>query len=362
MVRAKRMEYGIVIRIGMFLSAWLFWAAVVSQIGHAVLRFPVYFKGSNVTELITSTDYRFQNRFMGTLNRYGQFANLYREEYSTALPGLSYTSMGEFGSRHMVPQGICIAGDYMLITAYDNKKVENSVIYVLSNRDPSDRSFLVTLILPDKNHVGGIAFDGSNVWIAKSTSGYVSALPYELIEEAAASGLDSYRVESYGQNLYCGVTASFVSYYDNRLWVGTYRSSLSGTGALNCYRLEQEGDTTRLLWESAVEIPAYAQGIAFLEQEDKTFVLLSTSCGRYRDSKVYLYELEQDSGEFVALTQAAQYRFPPMAEELATDGDHTYVVFESAATCYSGAGYGRCIYPVDRISALSNQEMLAGLP
>ncbi len=361
MVRARRMEYGIVIRIGMFLTACLFWAAVISQIGYVVLRFPVFFTDRSVTEPITSTDYRFQKRFAGTIKRYGQFANLYREEYSTALPGLSYTSMGDIGSHHMVPQGICIAGDYMLITAYDNKKVEKSVVYVLSNRDASARGFLVTLILPDQNHVGGITFDGSNVWIAKSTSGYVSSLPYELIEEAAASGRDSYRVESYGQNLYCGVTASFVSYYNERLWVGTYRSSLSGTGTLNCYRLEQEEDTTRLLWESAAEIPAYAQGIAFLEQENTTYALLSTSCGRYRDSKVYLYELKQDSGEF-ALTQAAQYRFPPMAEELATDGDYTYVVFESAASCYSNPGYGRCIYPVDRISALSNQELLAGLP
>ena len=361
MVWTRHREYGIITRMGMFLTAWLFWAAVISQIGQNLLRSPIFYRNFSPAESLTSTGYRFPEGFARTVKRYGQFERLYREEYSTALPGLSYTSMGEAGSRHMVPQGICIAGDYMLITAYDNKKTEKSVVYVLSNRGDGTHSFLTTLILPDKNHVGGIAFDGDNVWIAKSTSGYVSALPYGLIEEAAACGQDSFRVEAYEQNLYCGVTASFVSYYDDRLWVGTYRSPAGRTGALNSYRMEREGDTVRLQWESAAEIPAYAQGIAFLQKEDRTYALISTSCGRYRDSRVYLRELVQGEGEF-SLAPVTEYRFPPMAEEVASDGEHTYVIFESAATCYSNPGYGRCAYPVDRVSALSNRAMLTGLP
>ena len=108
----------------------------------------------------------------------------------------------------------------MLITAYDKEKEHNSVIYILSNEDPTEREFLAALILPDQNHVGGITCDGSRVWIAKSTTGYLSVISLERIREAAASGEETVFLGDYDAQLYCGVTASFVSYQDQRLWVG----------------------------------------------------------------------------------------------------------------------------------------------
>lgn len=359
MVRARHMECGVILKAGMILTAWLFWAAVCSQIGHAVFRFPVFSTDSRSTAIMTSTDYRFQERFLRTLKRYGQFQSMYQEEYSTAIPGLAYTSLNGTGSRQMVPQGICIAGDYMLITAYDSSGKENSVVYVLSNEDATNRSFLTTLILPDKNHVGGITFDGRNLWIAKSTTGYVSGLPYDLLKEAVATGDDNYTVASYSENLYCGVTASFISYGEDRLWIGTYRFGGTGCGMLYSYRLGTSQEGMYLERESATQIPPYAQGVTFLEEQNDAYMLLSTSCGRYNDSKVYLYQMyeAQDGPGFLEL---ARYNFPPMAEELVSDGVNTYFLFESAATCYGAARYYRCTYPVDRISALSNQQLLAG--
>lgn len=359
MGRTTRMEYSVIIRIGMVVTAWLFWAAVCSQIGHAVFRFPVLPIDGRATELMTSIDYRYQNLFDGTLNRYRQFDNMYLDEFSTAIPGLSYTSLTDSASRHMVPQGVCFAGDYMLITAYDSTKKENSVVYVLSNQDKTNRTFLTTLVLPDQNHVGGIAFDGEYIWVAKSLSGYISALPYELVEEAVASESFSFPVEAYAWNLYCGVPASFVSYYDERLWVGTYRSPSDGMGALQSYRLNQEGSDISLQWESTIQIPSCAQGAAFLEEDDQTYLLLTTSRGRHSDSNVYLYEMYETEAEPL-LIERGSYIFPPMAEELVTDGTYTYVLFESAATCYSTSMYNKCLYPVDRVSALSNRQLLGG--
>ena len=50
-------------------------------------------------------------------------------------------------------------------------------------------------------------------------------------------------------------------------------------------------------------------------------------------------------------------KFPPMAEELVCDGENMYFLFESSATCYSALAYAKCKYPVDRICALSTQEL-----
>ena len=58
----------------------------------------------------------------------------------------------------MVPQGMCIAEQYTLITAYDSDEAAKSVIYVLD----FNKNLVKTLILPDSYHVGGIAYDTAN--------------------------------------------------------------------------------------------------------------------------------------------------------------------------------------------------------
>lgn len=344
----------------MVITAW-FLAAAFSRWGnHAVFSFPQFSMDDRSLELLTSTEFRYQDRFEKTLSRYARFKDMYLEEMSTAVPGLEYTNMEGAGSTQMVPQGICIAGDYMLITAYDNEKLQKSVIYVLSNGAGVKNSFLTTIVLPDKNHVGGIAFDGQNIWIAKSTSGYCSRISMEEIELAVASGSDCYRLDAYAENVYCGVTASFVTCYAGRLWVGTYRSRMSGKGMLSCYRLVENENGTGLQWEYSMDIPSCAQGISFVEQEGRSYMMLTTSCGRYCDSTVYLYgTVLRDSG--MDLRLCGRYQFPPMAEELVSDGTNTYFLFESAATCYSTNNYRKCSYPVDRVCAISTQDLLSGM-
>ena len=98
------------------------------------------------------------------------------------MPGLESTDILGESCGYMVPQGICIAGDYMLVTAYDSgdfyknpkqgaHKINPSVLYVLSNQTPGSRELLTTIVLPDRNHVGGVAFDGKNIWNRKGTVG-----------------------------------------------------------------------------------------------------------------------------------------------------------------------------------------------
>lgn len=345
----------------------------------------------------TSTGYRYEEKFQRTLKKYQQFEAMYEEELSTAVPGLEATNVLGSICDQMVPQGICIAGDYMLVTAYDNMKnyaqktkqqkyeVSNSVLYVLSNEDPENRKLMTTIVLPDINHVGGVTFDGENVWIAKSTSRQCSMISYDVIEEAVQSGEESYQLAQYDQNVNCGAVASFISYHDDKLWIGTYSNRISGMGALRSYEIvkkdTEKGVEYQLVRQEELVIPGFANGVAFLESsgayehtelsedcvgaadgqnslEKKTYMAVSTSKGRYFDSKIYFYEIIKDSNtgkNFYHCYNSC--KFPPMAEELVCDGENTYFLFESSATCYSTLSYQKCSYPVDRICALSTSDL-----
>lgn len=307
----------------------------------------------------TSTSYRYSEIFTDVLSRYEQFEEFYCGEYSTAIPGLENTSFAVSSTDQMVPQGICIAWEYMLITAYDKEGEENSVIYVLSDQDASDRKLLTTIVLPDQNHVGGITCDGSRVWIAKSTTKYISMITCERIREAVELGQDTVFLKEYDAELYCGVTASFISYQDQRLWIGTSQSFLTKKGQLTVFRMLEDGKQFRLARQFTMEIPAHSQGISFVENNGQTYLLLNTSNGRFRDSVLYVYE-EFINDEQVILREKSQYIFPPMVEELTSDGSYTYCLFESAATCYSTVSGMKCKYPVDRVCALENRLLVEG--
>ncbi|MEG0963206.1 MAG: hypothetical protein RSF88_10145 [Lachnospiraceae bacterium] len=317
----------------------------------------------------TSTEYRYEQEFQKTIRKYNQFGTTYQEKNSTAIPGLIATDVLGNVCEQMVPQGICIAGDYMIVSAYDNiaayageKKqknyeVNNSVLYILSNQDPSNRKLLTTMVLPDINHVGGVAFDGARVWIAKSTTKQCSTIDYNEIKTAANSGADSYWLSEYTDNVKCGAVASFLTYYNDKLWVGTYSNLISGMGTLRSYDITNE-ESLQLVKQEEIQIPGYANGVAFMENGTDTYMAVSTSKGRYYDSNIYFYQVEKDmiSGNSIYYCYNS-CKFPPMAEELICDGENTYFLFESSATCYSTQTYQKCAYPVDRICALSTEHL-----
>lgn len=347
-------------------AAW--WLLETGARTPAVVSFLHNLEKTAAVQGFTSTDFRYDQKFQKTLNRYQQFSSFYQDEYSTAIPGLRTTEVLDSVCTQMVPQGICIAKDYMLVTAYDNtravlgKKAQsyvtnNSVLYVLSNEEPKRRKLLTTIVLPDINHVGGITFDGSRVWIAKSTTRKCSVIDYDVIQAAAESGSSSYQLEKYDQTVECGAVASFIAYHDDRIWVGTYSNRISGMGTLRSYDIK-EGKNLRLVKREELSIPGYANGVSFMEYGDKSYMAVSASKGRMFDSRIYFYQVEKDLHQDRNLYYCYKScKFPPMAEELICDGENTYFLFESSATCYSTGTYTGCSYPVDRICALSTTEL-----
>ncbi len=89
------------------------------------------------------------------------------------MPGLAPTADDDWTKdyiqcNNLCPQGVCIAGNYMLTTAYCMDNVHNSCIFVYNNKTGE---FLKTLVLKDqKSHVGGITYDekAKNIWVCHS--------------------------------------------------------------------------------------------------------------------------------------------------------------------------------------------------
>ncbi len=313
----------------------------------------------------TSTGYRYDDGFAMTLNNYAALSEIYLEERSFATPGLVSTNILGNASNQMVPQGICKAGDYILISAYDStskkwlqngRKVQNSVIYIMSENG----EFLNTLVLPDVNHVGGLTFDGRNVWIAKSGNKTCSLVSYDVIKMAAEHADKSVQLDDYLADMHCDRDASFVEYHDGKLWIGTFSGKKNGYSEVGIYEIGDADNAYKLRELNTLKLPAKAQGLSFYEVNGEEYIIVSTSYGRKNNSIYYMYKLDVVE-DVQLLTYRGKCEMPPMSEGVFNDGVFSYMVFESAATKYSTNSYYRCEYPIDRICVVENEKLLQNM-
>lgn len=269
------------------------------------------------------------------------FAKAVDYSKSVVIPGLITTNVGGFSSTAMCPQGITFANGYLLMTAYDMNTEENSVIYVM---DKSKKKLLTTLILPSKTHAGGLGFDGVNLWIPTGTK--ISSVSIDVVDDAVASG-DPYAWIEYNTTVSLGITASYLTFYDDKLWIGTYNE----LQATNMYSyIIQDIDTEPYLEKAdTIVMPTRVQGAAFT---DAGTLILSRSCQLYKGLRGYIRQLEVyrpafskavdgviplgDVGNIVSM--------PSMNEDIAISGSYLYVNFESGA-------FAKSSYKMDRICA-----------
>lgn len=110
-------------------------------------------------------------------------------ENKYVIPGLGPTAEDDLIQKYiqcnnLCPQGICVAGDYLMTTAYCVDDVHESCVFVY---DRESGEYLNTLILTEKSHVGGITYDGGdgtqgNVWICHSESNCLQRIPYAALK------------------------------------------------------------------------------------------------------------------------------------------------------------------------------------
>lgn len=268
---------------------------------------------------------------------------------SFVIPGVSGTDVDGFYSKDMCPQGITFAKSYLLLSSYDRKKEENSVIYMM---DKSSRKLVMTIVLPNKTHAGGIAYDGENLWVTQTNT--VRSISFAEIEAAVKAGQKEYLAN---YNTICELThtAGSLTYYREKLWVASYDELLSGY--LGAYSIRGKSSSPELEMVALTRIPSKVQGLTFTGSGT---LILSRSCQTNALQRGFLHILDIYKPDLAKLSKGTialgglkkTVEMPTMNEEIAISGKYLYVNFESAA-------FSTAVKRMDRVCALKASSIVS---
>ncbi|MBR3124700.1 MAG: hypothetical protein IKF42_04615 [Mogibacterium sp.] len=292
---------------------------------------------------------------------YNDFAGKKYDDKTMPIPGLIETRIETGGvsssSNQYVPQGMCRAGDYMLITAYDVKKKHNSVIYAV---DMNGMTLVSTLTMPNRFHAGGIACDGENIWMTGETSDkykgdpFVQYMTYETFLGHLDEPVSEVEESELSRYIYIKNKPSFLEYDNGRLWVGTYAGRKNTSDAyMYGYEIIGEPGNRRLntlMYSIIAGLDTSAQGADIAG--DYLYVSSSyNSASRMKTSFITKYNLRRsDTGTGNYLVEGHEMKrveVPKMNEELVIDGSTLYINFESGASHWRYA-----LIRTDRVLAL----------
>ncbi len=270
------------------------------------------------------------------------------------IPGMPATKESDFLNNYIFsesqcPQGLCITEDYVLVTSYSE---EDDSLGELMVFDRENGEYLVTLGMDAKSHLGGIAYDGENVWVCNSNENTLERISYDFISLMATANskqvidatgvVDIYKIDN---------TPSCITFYGGRLWVATHTLLLDSK--MVAYYYDEKNDKMEKL--SEYTIPAKVQGVTF-DENGKIF--LSTSYGRQSSSYIKVYK------SIVSLSSNpnrpdSKIEMPPGSEEIDILNGKLYVIFESAGEKYLDGtdGKGNSISPIDKILCIDTKSI-----
>lgn len=279
---------------------------------------------------------------------------------SYIVPGLKATRTIEDNSTHtqvmctsMTPQGITMSEKYVFISAYCCTKQHNSVIYVL---DRQTHAFVKEVVLPDKSHVGSIAYDTThnNIWVCsyeeENRVAFACAFSLEEIENYHFD--DSFSPIKYSLQYPIDTQkrSSFMNYYDGSLYIGYFASNIQSETTIQQFNINEDGglETKKNLMSeiyndepdvyalptSLFYINGNAQGLCL----DETHIVITQSSGSQNLSRLKIFSNTKNADGNV---DARDYNFinafhlPVMAEGCYMDEEgNIYVCFESSAYAY----------------------------
>lgn len=268
------------------------------------------------------------------------------------IPGMPDTKVYDFLNNYIFsvsqcPQGLCITDDYVLITSYST---DSDALGELMVFDKDDGEYKVTLGMDAKSHLGGIAFDGENVWVCNSNDNTLERISYDFIDLMATANskqvvdatgvVDVFKVKN---------KPSCITYYGGRLWIATHNVLLESD--MIAYYYDEDGGKLESL--STYKIPSQVQGVAF---DESGKVYLSTSYGRQSSSYIKCYK------SLISLSSKpnkpdVSIEMPPGSEEIDCSDGKLYVIFESAAEKYLEGtdGKGNSLAPIDKILRIDTE-------
>ncbi|MBQ3370496.1 MAG: hypothetical protein IJG48_05685 [Mogibacterium sp.] len=293
---------------------------------------------------------------------YKSFSGNMFDDQTMPVPGLVRTCVEIEGesksSNKYIPQGLCRADDYMLVTAYDVRKKLNSVIYAI---DMNNMELVSTLTMPNMFHAGGIAFDGENIWMTGETSDkykgdpFVQYMTYETFLSHLDKPVSVVKESELSPYIYIKNKPSFLECDNGKLWVGTYIGR-KNTAEAYMYGYEIIGEPgerklNTLMYSIIAGIDSSAQGADI----DGDYLYVSSSynsASPLKTSFVSKYNLKRSRAGtenfHVKGHEMKRVEVPKMNEEIIVDGPTMYINFES------GASYWKLVLiHTDRILAVS---------
>ena len=276
------------------------------------------------------------NHYLDELNNngYKQIANSLEKKY-TELPTLG---------TNYVPQGICQAGDYILITAYDGdeENTQNSKLYVMN----TNGELVKEVDLGNKSHVGGISYDEStnSIYISgksgKNISGNkdkncctVYKYNYDdifkndnsLIKNIKEIEVDNNNLLKSSASEDKNSSAGFLTTNKGSLYVGNFAYE-EDKGVIKKYIIKEDGSHEL---EKIIENPyEKTQGLCIHEHNGEEYYIFSCSYGRKNNSRLIITKLN-DNNTFETLKN---FSIPPLSEQISVDENgNINIVFESSA-------------------------------
>lgn len=231
----------------------------------------------------------------------------------------------------MDPQGIVRADEYIILSAYSESRTHNSVLWLLNAQTGQ---FLQTVVLPDKAHVGGIAYDDThrNLWIANEHA-MVSVVQ---LDRVLASDMEKTKKPlTYDASFQLeGIAlASYMTYYKEQLFVGYF--DIHGKSKLDVYHLSKNGVLQKLddrvYPDAQVTTLDQLQGMSI----DENTILFSQSYGDVK-SRLLVYD-NPGTAQWTSFGDEnlqEQIDLPPYLEEIDLVNQQLYLIFESASKRY----------------------------
>ncbi len=233
---------------------------------------------------------------------------------------------------YLVPQGLCYVEPYVFISCYSTNE-ENSRVCMFDKKG----SFIRDIILDNKSHVGGISYDKKNslIWIC-SSKGKVCSYRYQEFIRGDVSSKRSYNVcdSSLGGSILLeegNMVCSYLTVYLDRLYVGSFNKK--SNGLIKVFDIIREKESISLKYVREFTVPNKIQGIAFYKDDDITYVFLSKSYTRIKDSEILVYKYSENIDDYSRASFS--FNLPPMLEQIVDDNGNLLLLFESFAKKYS---------------------------
>lgn len=306
--------------------------------------------------------------------RYKAFKNLIFTDMDIPVPGLEWTSIDNTYISQTVPQGVCCANQYLLMTSYAHKPASARTALTVIRMD--NGSYVKTIGI-EPVHAGGIAFHPQSgyIWIScdepkKGTARLMRVSLNTVLKQKEGTSLFESSFSLF--HLTELPRSSYLTIQDNLLCVGYF--SKTKTGRFYIVPLNTLGqpavtgeNTLKPLYSCKTR--NYIQGVSFVKTASQKYAIFSQSYGRRsshmfseRSSKLLIYSYEDlNKADFFVKPQK-RICMPVMIEQTYPYRDEIlFALFESASRAYydnPAPKGGNSKNQIDRICGLDLKKLI----